>query len=76
MIAGRIAWTEDGEFTTPWLSFRTQPEFRTWTRDMRKAIAKRDGLNPRKLKAEFHYVNVVWTAESLLRYTQGSDTTE
>jgi hypothetical protein len=69
-VVGRLAWTEDGQFHTPWLFFNNITAFHQWCALMRTAIVKRDGVNRRKLKSEYHFVNAVWTADSLLRMVQ------
>lgn len=59
---GRLFWVEGRQNPSPWVSFPNVTAYRRWARDIRKALPG--------TKTEFHYVDAIHSAESLLRIAQ------
>ena len=55
-IIGRLFW--DGEHPSPWVSFRTVTEYRTWARDIRRALPG--------TKTQYAYVDWIHNSRTLL----------
>lgn len=60
LVLGRIMWTPRG--SSPWVSFTTETQQGLWAREVRRALPG--------IKVERQFVDLVHTADSLLRIAQ------
>jgi hypothetical protein len=59
-VIGRLFW--DASHPSPWMTFDHKTAFHRWAAEVRKA---RPGT-----KTEWHYIDLVWTADAMLRQIQ------
>lgn len=59
-VIGRLFW--DPTHPSPWMTFPHKAAYEKWARAIRKA---RPGT-----KTEFDYIDMVWTADSMLQSVQ------
>jgi hypothetical protein len=63
LIVGRVSWDKDGNYWTPWTEFTNITEWRTWARDMNKALGFR-------AKREYIFINRLWSPAALIAEAQ------
>ena len=59
-VIGRLFW--DPTHPSPWMTFDHKTAFSKWVTEVRKA---RPGT-----RTEWHYIDLTWTADSLLSHIQ------